>query len=405
MPRKLWIWLIRLAALAALVLFLLPHAIRWGAQNWLTDHGAVESRIDNVDFNPFTGRLAFYGVAVQGAKADSLDCESFKVDVRWLPMFEKRLEVSRLEVKGLDFDGRRLDEGQWRLGGVVLPTEEEEKEREKEKEKKKGKSDWQWGIQETQLQDVTMDLRAGKIDQRFAIRTFRAGKLYRWESGDPTSFHLKMGAFGGELEFKGQARPFSAPASVEAALQSRNLELKTLKPFLETPISGDLRFDLEVESNSMEGSEAFQVKLDGEAAIADLQFDIGDLRLAGSNVGWIGSFRFTGGETKWMMEGDLDAEEVELDDSIKGLNMMRAAALSVEGGHLEPGDVTIQRAVISGMRAFERYKGAAEESAGQEETAPLDQSGHLVRAREVDLGPMRFNEEALSFEKVVFEDP
>lgn len=405
MYRKLWVWLIRLAALAALLLFILPHAIRWGAQDWLTDHGAVESRIDNVDFNPFTGRLAFYGIAVQGAEADSLDCESFKVDLSWLPMFEKRLEVARLEVKGLDFDARRLDDGQWRLGGVGLPIEKDDREKEEEKQKEKDKSEWQWGIRETQLQDVAMDLRAGKIDERFAIRSFRAGKLYRWKGEAPTSFHLKMDAFGGDLVFEGQGRPFSTPVSFDADVQSRNVELKTLEPFLETPISGVLRLDLEVESNSEKESEAFQIEIDGEAAIADLRFDMGDLHLAGSNVGWSGSFRFTGGETKWMMEGDLDAEELELDDSGKGLNMMRAAALSVEGAHLEPNDVTLDRAVISGIEAFERYKGAVEEFAGEGETVPLDQSAHLVRAREVELGPMRFHEEMLSFEKVLFEDP
>ena len=55
---RIWVWLpVTLGVLIVIGLILLPFAIRQGAERWLTDQGAEQVRIEDIDFNLFIGRL------------------------------------------------------------------------------------------------------------------------------------------------------------------------------------------------------------------------------------------------------------------------------------------------------------------------------------------------------------
>lgn len=390
------VWILRIAAVLALVLFLLPHGIRLTLQSWLAERGAVEKRIENVDFNPFTGRLAVFDLAARGAEGDRVSCRRFVLNFDWLPLVKKRLELVELQVRGLEFDARRLDDGTWRLGGLTLPDKPEKPEEE-------DKSEWHWGVGAAHLRDVAVDLHTPEIDERFALGHLRLANIYSWEGLDATPFRLEMSAFGGELLLEGSGRPFSTPVSVEADLQIEGMALETIGPFVETPLSGVLSLDTKVlAAKGADETDPLEIEVQGDAGIGGLDIEIGDLRLAGRQFDWTGAFRFVDdGEPPWTLDGDLAAETVVLDDPGRELNMARTSGLSVAGVHLEPDDVTIDAARIFALEAFERPPGAPAENGGQ--GLPLENASHLLAAQGLELGPMRFNDEVVLFERAVLK--
>ncbi|NIQ97240.1 MAG: DUF748 domain-containing protein, partial [Desulfuromonadales bacterium] len=377
--------LLRGVALVALVLLLLPHGIRWGMTTWLDENGAVESRIENVDFNPFTGHLAIAGLTVRGAEEERLVCKRFEVNFDWLPLANKRLEVVRLKVQGLDVDIRRRGDGRWVLGGIALPPQE----------KKEEKGEWHWGLGSASLSRLALDLHTEEIDERFIVDQLHLANLYSWEGVDATPFRLQLSAFGGDMVMKGHGRPFATPISIDADLRIEGMALNTLEPLVERPIGGELDVDLAVQAEKGASDGPLQFQTSGEIDVADFLIAVGDLRLSGASLDWTGAFRFSAGEERpWALEGDLVAETVALDDPGQGLNMARIDGLEAEGAQVLPDDVIIDSALLSSLEAFERPQ--------VEEQAPaLEKVTHLLEADKLELGAMRFNDEVMRFERAI----
>jgi hypothetical protein len=111
----------RNAALAVLALLLvvgavltaLPYAIGYGLKRWLTSRGAAPVELTDVDFNPFTGRLGLSGLSVTFDGTRILHLGRGRVQVAWLPLLRKRVEVLRLDVNGLEAVIERRPDGTW----------------------------------------------------------------------------------------------------------------------------------------------------------------------------------------------------------------------------------------------------------------------------------------------------
>ena len=72
--RKKRTWIISASVLALILVILtaLPYGIQFGLADFLKQHGARDVEIENIDFNPFTGRLLFEQVNAKSATGESL---------------------------------------------------------------------------------------------------------------------------------------------------------------------------------------------------------------------------------------------------------------------------------------------------------------------------------------------
>jgi heme exporter protein D len=63
---RVWVWLpVTLGMLVVITLILLPFAMRHGVERWLTDQGAEQARIEDIDFNLFIGQLTVRNLQFQ----------------------------------------------------------------------------------------------------------------------------------------------------------------------------------------------------------------------------------------------------------------------------------------------------------------------------------------------------
>lgn len=110
-------WSAVVAAAVAVVVVLLPVAIRFGAIHWLEEHGVEKAEIADVDLNLFAGTFAIEGLSV----GDGLKVGRLAVEIDWWPMWERRLFIRSVEARNVKAVIARSEDGGWSLSSIQLP--------------------------------------------------------------------------------------------------------------------------------------------------------------------------------------------------------------------------------------------------------------------------------------------
>jgi len=108
--------------LIIIVLIALPYGIRYGIQRGLTGAGAQQVLIEDVDFNPFIGRLALRGMQVQVGGKRTLLLSQASVHYALWPLFQRRVVIEDLHVRDASFTVERSADGLWRIIGLAVQT-------------------------------------------------------------------------------------------------------------------------------------------------------------------------------------------------------------------------------------------------------------------------------------------
>ena len=79
--------LLAVLVLLLLLLVLLPHAMSWGLNRWLLDHGGETVAIEDIDVNLFTGRVSIERLQLEADGHPHLLIPQLELDIDWLPLF------------------------------------------------------------------------------------------------------------------------------------------------------------------------------------------------------------------------------------------------------------------------------------------------------------------------------
>ena len=108
--------------LIIIVLIALPYGIRYGIKRGLTEAGAQQVLIEDVDFNPFIGRLALRGLQVQVDGKRTLLLPQATVRYALWSLFQRRVMIDDLHVRGASFTVEQSADGRWRFIGLAAHT-------------------------------------------------------------------------------------------------------------------------------------------------------------------------------------------------------------------------------------------------------------------------------------------
>lgn len=154
-----------------------PLAIKWFIQKELADAGAVNTEIENIDFNPFTAvvRLeSFHGATDQ--EKDLLTVGEFYVKYQWIPFLDRRIFIKKLVVKNSEIHITRLQDGTYKIGSLHFP---EKKNLKRIRKKKNGGWDFMPFSCKTSVFSMTFP--------RFPCRSRSKTQKYpAWRAGIPT---------------------------------------------------------------------------------------------------------------------------------------------------------------------------------------------------------------------------
>jgi len=240
-----------LLMLSAAVLILMPYGIEFGLKRLITANGADGARIENVDFNPFTGRLKLTDLEVTVGEEWPLKLAEARLNVTWLPFFQKRAQITEILINGADITIERLPEGRWRLGGVVAgmlaPSEE-----------KDDGSSWQFGLREVQIQNSRVLFLTEKFRSLLQIDHWHIRRVFSWQPEQFAQVDFVGKLDDSPFEFSGEVTPFSENRRSSFTLSAGEVALKPFAGLLEpvmTGLEGTLSVDSEIKmTQSADGS-------------------------------------------------------------------------------------------------------------------------------------------------------
>ncbi len=213
-------WLIISAIPLALFLLILigaPYAIQHLARQWLEQHGGEYVEIQDVDFNPFTATLIFEGVEIQVEDRKPLHFDSVGLQLAWLPLLDKRIDVQHLELNGFHILVRNQDA--LHIGGILIEAGEDVSEAEPEE------SSWLAGIKSVTLTDFTLLYADPKIASKLFIDTLTLSELTQWAPETPARLAYRGALNDAAVELDAMLAPFAATPAYTGSLRIEKLPL------------------------------------------------------------------------------------------------------------------------------------------------------------------------------------
>lgn len=309
-------------SLFLLVLILLPYGLKLGLERWLTATGSTVAGVEDVDFNPFSGRLVLHDVHSAGA-GGTLRCVRAALHLDWWPLWQRRARVRAVVIEEGELDLRRDAAGNWSVGGLLFPADEVKASEVEEKEP------WAWGVEEIGLRDLTVRYRDPAGSGEVTIDRLSLKKLATWKPQGESPFALRLLSGGGSVEVQGTLSPFGASRSVRAEFGIERLPLDLAGPFLAgrgvKGLGGTLQGKGTVDA-AFEGTGA-RLKVAGKLRGEGLRGNLPQLRVHGGALSWDGEVRLRPGdkESRLTAAGTVDAATVDLE----------AASLRIRGEGLE----------------------------------------------------------------------
>ena len=150
--RLLWI-LFCLALIGTLLLIAMPIGMDYGIERYFLTHGAYQTDVEDVDFNPFTRRLVIKDLVVRVGDENILTIARARLRFAWSPFFKKRFLVQEFELSDSDIAIEELPDGRWRIAGL-LPEPSSDPS---------SPSSWGFGLANLQVRNSRVKLRSMKL--------------------------------------------------------------------------------------------------------------------------------------------------------------------------------------------------------------------------------------------------
>ncbi len=249
--RRIWWVLAGLLIVAIILLAGTPFAIRWGIKKALSDQGAPNAQVKDVDFNPFTGVLVIktFRGNVQ-AEEQKLAAVQLQTQIDWFPLWQKNIYVPEILLRDVDLHLQRDAQGNWTIGELNLPSKSAPDEKHEEGTDTDQKNPWGFGIGQVVLENVRIHYSDPKLIVDAQVENAQIGSFETWNPEQATPFDLDLIVNQGRIRLEGEARPLSSHPKASARLRIDQLPIGWLQPLLEehsvSKLNGHFDTDLQI---------------------------------------------------------------------------------------------------------------------------------------------------------------
>ncbi len=268
----------------------LPLLVEWQGQRWLAQQGVVDADIGDVDINLFTGEVVVTGLVVGREAPSRFTLASAYVNVAYLPLLQRRIQIQSVRLSGLDLDLALADGGGVQLGALRLPVSERGA-RGSTEPAPEGGGGWGFGLGAVALEGLTVRAHTPQHEGLVVVQQLRVGELASWLSERPAPLSLKMEIDGARFELNSDAAPFKAEPDWRATLVLEEVELANYAPFLAAAglerVAGRLALAGEVSGRWRE-DETLALQFDLELTGEGLQFDHPEAAFSQDGLSWQG---------------------------------------------------------------------------------------------------------------------
>ena len=282
------LFILSIALLAGIVTA--PLALRHMATSWLLNHGMTEAHIENIDLNPFVGKLAIHGVETMAQSGERSSLDGITVNVAMTALLKKRIHIQSLHATGINLV---VDNSEGlTLGGLVLPKADPTSEVTPKPPQKTPASRWLMGIDSVSIVQSTLAISLKNIATRLDLEEFTLTTLLAWAPEHEARLEVKGTLDRSPLLISLDVTPFAAIQGGQGGIQLQAFDLNRLNRMAEPRISalrGELTLDTQVAlSHSQE--EGTTLSQTGTLSVVGLGGTIPsmDMDLTALDLAWLG---------------------------------------------------------------------------------------------------------------------
>jgi len=234
-PRPLYrrTWAVVLATVAVLFLLLLvvlPYGISYGLHQWLLANGGDDVQLEDIDFNVFTGRATVTDLNVIADGLPRLAIPKLELDVDWMPLFAKHLDVRAIAIDGIDITIIQAADGSLRIGGISLPEAADAVE-------ETAGEPWAFGLEELEIINTTINYESPELQLVTRLDRLTLSHLVTW-TNDPARLVLNGAVNAAPVTLDGQLPPLSGGFGFTGKLGITALPLSTFAVLAESAVTG-----------------------------------------------------------------------------------------------------------------------------------------------------------------------
>jgi len=266
-----------------------PVLIERLAEQWLEQHGGDQVEVQDVDFNPFTGILRLDGVSIQVQDRTPLAFTTAELNLAWLPLFNKRIQVQSIELTGFRMVVRNEDV--LSIGGIPLPASEQDTVTDEPEDEP---THWAAGIDNLGLHDFTLLYQDRNINSTIYIDSLQLSNLTQWTPEQPARLDYRGRINDAPLTLEATLAPFSATPVYKGSLSVENLQLSDFESLVQPALEKlaglvSLDGDFIVEQSG----QTLQVRHEGTLSVEAIEVSHPSARVANQASEWAGSTDLT----------------------------------------------------------------------------------------------------------------
>ena len=339
-----WITLIALPLLAAAILISLPYGIEYAAEQWLLSHGLRVASVEDVDFNPFTGKLVLRDLRAKIDESQVLLVPEARMQIHYWPLFNRRAHIEKLSIKDTTVIIDHDEEGHWRIGGLALVAARTVAE-------KPSELTWGFSLNQIEILNSRVEHVVGAIKVKLTVEKATMGRLRSWDKEQAARLDFEGKINEANLRVQADFFPFATLPRVSGNVKLEEFSLQDLAELAAPHLRG-LRGELSINSSlavKEENDKTMSFSQQGEFSLRQVKFPLKSAELAaGPNdegldlqVGefvWDGQFDY-GKENQpnlFRAVGDVVMRSLQLDDikrevKLVGLKSLGLKKISAQG--------------------------------------------------------------------------
>lgn len=424
---------VALVLLALLILLVLPLGLKMALSHWFEEAGVGRASLEDVDFNPFVGRLVLKTVRLSNEQQVGLNAAEIQITFKWWPLRQRRLHIEDFQIRHGILALHQLPDGTMRLAGLPLgPAEPVSGE---SANPAPSSSAWGLALDALTITDMRLSYEAPDQHEQYDLSRATFQNISTWQKNNPSPFTCTITREAATLQAAGTMRPFAASASLQAELRLENFGLELLAPFLGTeaaPLQARTNGTLALEATLDRVHKTVHYASTDSLQMTNVAYQGADLQLQTADLSWQGSSRATLKATpgslhlslsgtlttdaprlqettdpygyeadRLALEGEVtvtrsDSKETDMDYRAQGsmhglvvrahgsdLDLMRAHRLDVAALQGKDGVITVPKIEITNLQLLQ----------GDTETNGTDGPGHMLAFHKVTLQDLAVSKE------------
>jgi hypothetical protein len=226
-----WIFFITIPLVAAAILTAVPYGIDYAAEQWLMSHGLDVASVEDVDFNPFTGKLVVRDLQATVAGTELLHVPEATIRIHWRPLFKKRAHIEKLVIKDTKVIVDHNKKGRLRIGGLALAAAEIVAD-------KPAESGWGFSLNQLEIHNSQVTHLLGPLQLKLTVDKATMTKLASWDKEQAARMELTGKINDGTVKLEADFFPFAAQPSASGSLELADVSLPDIAELIAPYLMG-----------------------------------------------------------------------------------------------------------------------------------------------------------------------